>query len=130
MLPPRKWPGLTDMQRAFVEAFEGDAEAAAKAAGYKYWGQAGKELIRDSRILAAIEMKFRGDQPGRSKSIATRLERQRQWTRIMRDERQDPMVRLRASELLGKAQGDFLDRIHHSGDVQIDVIDPYAEKEK
>jgi hypothetical protein len=39
----------------------------------------------------------------------TREERQRFWSQIARDETQPTIARLRASELLGKSQADFVE---------------------
>lgn len=43
--------------------------------------------------------------------IATRKERQEFWTTIMRDPGEELEVRLKASEMLAKSEGDFLVRI-------------------
>jgi hypothetical protein len=47
-----------------------------------------------------------------SQAIATREERQSFWTAMMRGEEPgEPKDRLKASELLGRSQGDFIDRV-------------------
>lgn len=53
--------------------------------------------------------------------IADREERQRFWTMAMRDDAQLMRDRLRASDLLAKASGDFVERHEHSqtGPVQL-----------
>lgn len=38
------------------------------------------------------------------------------WSKIMRDDSMDITARLRASETLGRSQGDFIDRHEHSSD--------------
>ncbi len=44
-------------------------------------------------------------------AIASRAERQAFWTKVMNDNERDLNARLKASELLGKSEGDFLDRV-------------------
>ncbi len=46
--------------------------------------------------------------PNPEKKIATSEDRQLFWTNIMWSEDQDIKVRIKASELLGKSEGDFL----------------------
>lgn len=48
-------------------------------------------------------------------AIADVLERRRFWTSMMRDEGAEPKDRLKASELLGRAGGDFVERREVSG---------------
>ena len=43
--------------------------------------------------------------------IASREERQTFWTAILRDPETELRDRLRASELLGRSEGDFLERV-------------------
>jgi hypothetical protein len=40
----------------------------------------------------------------------------------MDNEEKDDKDRLKASELLGKSEGDFLDRVEHSGEIAITKI--------
>ncbi len=37
----------------------------------------------------------------------------------MRDTEQDIKHRLKASELLARSEGDFLDRVEHTGDIEL-----------
>ena len=112
---------LSAKQKRFIEAYCGNATDAARLAGYKgndnTLGQVGDENLKKPKIAAAI--KAREDER-LLKTIANREERQQFWTSIMRDELdddpQDMKDRLKASELLGKSEGDFLDRIQHGGD--------------
>jgi phage terminase small subunit len=57
----------------------------------------------------------------RSTAIATALERQRFWTATMHDPETDMQHRLKASELLGRAQGDFIERM--SGDIRVRIVE-------
>jgi len=93
-----------------VEAFSGNASAAARAAGYseKTAYSQGERLLRNAEILSAIQER---ENRQLSALVADRTERQVFWTSIMRDENQRMGDRLRASELLAKANGDFLERV-------------------
>lgn len=113
--------GLTERQRRFVEAYSangGNASDAAKQAGYSKPHPQGAQNLRNPTIIAAIEA-LREETT--SRAIATREERQSFWTAVLRGEVDDggappPLKdRIRAAELLGKAQGDFLERKEVTG---------------
>lgn len=101
---------MTPRQKRFVEAFSGNASAAARAAGYseKTAYSQGERLLRNVEISSAIQER---ENRQLSALVADRTERQVFWTSIMRDENQRMCDRLRASELLAKANGDFLERM-------------------
>ena len=115
---------LTEKQRRFVEAYmgaaAGNATEAARIAGYKgnakTLGVVGSENLAKPCIQEAIEVRTKSDP-----AIATREARQRFWTEVMlgRGEHGSEFVemrdRLKASELLGRSQADFVEKIEHSG---------------
>ncbi len=105
---------LNARQRAFVEAYCGNATEAAIAAGYsaKYAGRNADKLLKNTKVQEAL--KEREDKRLAS-LIATREERQRFWTTLMRDEDRKEVDRLKASELLAKSEGDFLERRELTG---------------
>lgn len=86
----------------------GNATAAAISAGYskKTAYSQGQRLLKNVEIRTAIEKRQRADP-----DVATREERQRFWTQVMNDKDADIKDRLRASEILGKASGDFIDHV-------------------
>ena len=109
------WEGLTEKQRRFCEAFAengGRAGPAAEEAGYKHPHPEGVHNLRKPTVAAALE---RLRKEATEKKIATREERQSFWTATLRDSEVDWRNRLKASELLGKSQADFLDRHEISG---------------
>lgn len=53
--------------------------------------------------------------------IATREERQHFWTSLMYDEGVEASQRNRASELLGKSQGDFIEQVEVREDVHYHI---------
>lgn len=107
---------LNRRQELFCQAFAagGNAAAAAREAGYsvKAADRIGERLLRNVEVSARIKAL---SEENDAKLIATSRERQQLWTAIMRDTRLEPKDRLKASELLGKAQGDFLERVALSG---------------
>lgn len=116
--------GLTEKQRRFVEAYmgqaAGNATESARLAGYE--GDSGtlraiaSENLTKPNIRAAIEKRINSDP-----LVASRFDRQHFWTRVMIgkefDGDQPPAMRdrLKASELLGKTQMDFVHRVEHTG---------------
>ncbi len=101
---------LNYRQRAFVEAYCGDAQAAAIAAGYspKTAKVVGCRMLKNPEIAGLIEAR---EMARASAAVATREERQAFWTAVMRDPAEPMKNRLRASELLGRCCGDFLERV-------------------
>ena len=101
--------GLTSRQQKFVDAYAGDNRAAALAAGYSPIGasQAAIRLLKDPSVVAAI--KARAEEEAR-KSIADRLELQRFWTKVLRNDNEDMEARLKATAMLARSHGMFLDR--------------------
>ena len=101
---------LTVRQQRFVSAYSGNATRAAIEAGYgEKWAASNiDKLLKNTEIQAAIQNR---EKERTDSMIATREERQQFWTAIMRDEEVDLRDRLRATELLGKSEGDFLERV-------------------
>ena len=110
---------LTTKQRRFIEAYTGNAKQAATAAGYseKTSYSAGQRLLKNVDIQEAIRSR---EEQRRSELIADRVKRQIFWTAIMNDESESMTARLKASELLAKSEGDFLERIQ----AQVEQVEP------
>ncbi len=109
--------GLTERQRKFVETYSGNggnALQAATAAGYAKPQKISFRMLDNVGIQRALESLRLTTT---NEAIATRQERQEIWTAFIRDESLPTMARLRASELLGKSQGDFIDRQELSGGI-------------
>lgn len=107
--------GLNPRRRRFCDAYAlngGNACAAARAAGYKQPEVEGARLLRQPAIVAALDGWRETETRG---SIATRQERQEFWTTIARDTNENMRHRLKAAELLGKSQADFIDRKEITG---------------
>lgn len=105
---------LNARQRAFVEAYCGNATEAALAAGYSKKTAAfiGAENLKKPQIAAAIKER---EKKRLSPVIASREDRQKFWTDVLKSPDSDMKDRLRASELLAKSEGDFLERREVTG---------------
>lgn len=114
--------GLTEKQRKFCENYAangGNATEAARQAGYSKPPQQGPRLLGNVGVCEALE-KLREETT--NAAIADREERQAFWSRVLRGEEFEadgspPAIkeRLRAAELLGKSQADFVERREHTG---------------
>lgn len=105
---------LTARQKRFIDAYNGNATEAARIAGYSEnkIDNAAYKLMHTPAIMEAIleREKARSDA-----AIMTREERQKLWSDLARNADETTRDRLRATELLGKSEGDFLDRQELTG---------------
>lgn len=114
---------FTSKQQKFIDLYEGNGTKAAREAGYtgddNTLAVAAKKLLRNGKILAAIKEREIKTPQGQAnaKRIASREDRQAFWTKILEDDNKDMKDRLKASELLGRSQADFTDRVEVSGDL-------------
>ena len=117
---------LTAKQQRFVDAYDGNATKAAIAAGYSPRSAyaVGQENMKKPVILAAIQAR---EKERNAPLIMTREERQTMWSEIARDKGERTQDRLKASELLGKSEGDFVERREISGPDQGPVLIMDAE---
>lgn len=107
---------LTPKQERFVHAYakSGNATKAAREAGYSelYADRQAAQLLGKSWVKKALaELTAKLARP----TIATITDRQEWWTEVIRDGKAKLADRLRASELLGKSQGDFIENHRHGG---------------
>lgn len=103
---------FTSKQQAFIDAYAGNGTEAARKAGYAGDDNAlavmANSLLRNPKIAAAIKER----EKHRSKpNILNREKRQEFWSNVMLDEDQTMKNRLKASELLGKSEADFTEKI-------------------
>ena len=117
---------LTAKQQRFVAAYDGNATAACRDAGYAGSDNAlavmGRKLLTNGKVAAAIAAREAKRTDAR---IATREERQAFWSAVLRGEYttvEDGKLcgadfghRLKASELLGRSEADFVDTTRHQG---------------
>ena len=100
---------LTGKQQRFIELYNGNATETARQAGYseKTARQQGARLLSNVVISQAIRDR---DTEQKHIRIADRTTRQKFWTKIMDDENETMRERLKASELLGRSEADFVER--------------------
>lgn len=141
---------LNNKLRHFVDVYDGDVVSSMRIAGYtgadSYLKQKGNQLLEEPLIQIALRDRDMFKEKKR-KAIADREERQALWTAIMRNEdphhkeETDPVTnmpipqtniplqtRLKASELLGKSEADFVDKIDMT--VQHSLSDLIAQSYK
>lgn len=108
----------------FVEEYlkSGNATQAAILAGYsqKYAGNNAGKLLKSNDIVNYIKEKNRGFS---SKNIADMNEIREFWTRVIRSKTDETKDKLKASELLARTYGAFLDKIQLDGAAKVQIID-------
>ena len=118
--------GLSPKQQAFVEHYAacGNATEAARRAGYKNPNKVSAENMVKIGIQSVIQ---EITESSKQQRIATAVERQEFLTTMMRGEIEgEPKDRIKACELLGKMQGDFIEKqevsIKKPPDIEIVVV--------
>jgi phage terminase small subunit len=103
---------LSERERRFVDAYmgaaAGNATKAARLAGYakNTAEKQASRLLGKVGIQAAIDARTKEDP-----AVSDREERQRFYSVVMRNPKLAMKDRLKAAELQGKTQGDFIKRI-------------------
>ena len=102
--------GLTTKQKRFIECFDGNATEAARQAGYspRTVRTVGCENMTKPDIAAAIRER---EEKRVNSLILSREERQIFWSNVVRDPDEDMKNRLKASELLGRSEADFMEKV-------------------
>jgi phage terminase small subunit len=123
---------LTTKQQRFVDAYDGNATQAARIAGYS--GSEGTlraiaaENLTKPNIISAIKSRQNKQM---KPHIMSREQRQAFWTEIAIDTEQPTSDRLRASELLGKSEADFVERrIVDTGDRLSQIVAAVLSKQR
>ena len=120
----------------FIQLYDGNGTDTARKAGYtgsdNALGKTAYDLLRLPKILKAIAKRTDNvkDRNGQAKKIATREDRQNFWTETMTGKETDMKDRLKASELLGRSQADFTEKVQVSGQQDLNVIVDEARKKR
>ena len=117
--PTKDLPKFTVKQQRFIDFYDGNATGAARKAGYKKPHPEGVRLLQNATILNAI---LNREQKRNKSTIASRKERQEFWTKAMRNTDIDIKDRLKSSELMGKSEADFTEKIEQSGDLVVKIV--------
>ena len=114
---------LQEKQKKFINFWNGNKDNTAKLAGYKAFHCAGLRAMKNATICSCIEFQRRNEE---KPEILNRQERQKFWSDVMTGEIKEKSVdkngnvvehpqkmqdRLKASDLLGKSEGDFILRV-------------------
>lgn len=119
-----------------MDAYTGNGVEAARAAGYrgdaKVLAVTASRLLADAKVADAIARRnavvqkvveqARTEAVAAAGRIATRAERQAFWTEVMADGSQRMNDRLKAAELLGKSEADFVERLQHEGKLTLEQL--------
>lgn len=110
---------MNQRKRAFCEAYliSGNATDAAREAGYspRSARSIGQRLLTFDDVREYLEQR---NQEISAANTAQMEEVRQFWTATMRDENMKPADRLKASELLAKTYGAFLERVEVDADVK------------
>jgi phage terminase small subunit len=116
--------GMTVKQKMFADEYikTGNATQSYISAGYKARGNGAEvnacKLLRNTKVRDYIRK--RNKELDKS-TIADMQEVKEFWTNMLRNRAADPKDRLKASELIAKTNGAFLDRVEHSGDIKVEL---------
>ena len=117
--------GITVKQKMFADEYikTGNATQSYISAGYKARGNGAEvnacKLLRNTKVRDYIRK--RNKELDKS-TIADMQEVKEFWTNMLRNRAADPKDRLKASELIAKTNGAFLDRVEHSGSI-VTIVD-------
>lgn len=110
----------TSRQKKFAATFDGNATESARRAGYAgddpTLATQGYRLLRNAEVAKLIAAREEG---ALEKLTLSLVERQQLWSEIAVDRKQSMRDRLKASELLGRSQGDFTDRLEVKGELTL-----------
>jgi phage terminase small subunit len=106
---------LSPKKEAFAQAFVRLNEKSAAYRESHYTSKMQPKTVHEKacRMFADSKVRARIDEllaEVHDETVADARERREFWTSIMRDEKADVRDRLKASELSGKADGDFVER--------------------
>ena len=118
---------LNYKQKAFVDAYDGNGKETAIAVGYspKTAEQTASRLLRMVKVRKALEERSARENKD---TIATRVQRQELWTKMMNDPEIRSSDRLKASELLGRSEADFTDRKEIEVDQRFSEVEQQADQ--
>ncbi|MET3088732.1 terminase small subunit [Priestia megaterium] len=119
---------LTPKQQAFADYYieTGNATQAAIKAGYskKTARVIGQENLLKPAIKKYVEER---NKEIKSKRIADMKEIKEFWTSMVRNNKLESKDRLKASEYIAKTNGAFLEKVEHTGDMDLNIVIDYGE---
>lgn len=100
--------GLNKYEADVARMWDGDVDSTAKLSGLTK--SVVERAIRNDLVLQAIRAREQYEDRSHT-PVASRKRRQQFWTEIMFDESVSMQQRIKASELLGKSEADFTDKV-------------------
>lgn len=117
-------PKLNEREIRFVEHYlvNPNGTKACRAAGYRgsdnVMAVQARRLLRKAHVVALLAERAK---PASEARIASAESIRTFWTEMVNDQKADPKDRLKASELLGKTMGLFLEKRQIDGKLEINV---------
>ena len=118
--------GLNERQTKFCLNYvkHGNAVKAYMEAGYDIKSEAGarassSKLLTNPNVM--LKLKELNEKTEKS-TIADLVEIKEFWSKIVRSDEEETPHRLKAAELIAKTQGAFIDKVEHSGKIDINSI--------
>lgn len=101
---------MTEQMRRFAEVYDGNGAASARKVGCspKAARQNACNWLKHPEVRALIKTRQAAEHAA---NVGTTLELQAWWSEVMRDKKRGMDVRLKASQLLAKSLGMFLERV-------------------
>jgi len=142
---PAKQPTITEKQQALIDTHDGDSAKTAKRIGVSYTYV--RTLLKKPHIIKALRERNLHGSSKRGIAILTREERQAFWTSVIIGEESHPAIvgkdeqgndiienippkmadRLKASELLGRSEADFTDKIEKTHKISGSIMSLVAD---
>ena len=114
---------MTNRQQIFVEEYLQDFNATQAAIRAGYSKKTARAIAAENLTKPDISVAINTALNERKNAlVADRQSRQIFWTSIMNDEKLDLKHRLRASELLAKSEGDFIEKAKIEADVKGETL--------
>lgn len=103
---------MTVKQRRYVDCYDGDIKRSAKEAGISY--VYAKELHAKTCYAYVLGALKKRNEEQSKKTIMSRQQRQEFWSKMTKEAEKDS-DKLKASELLGRSEADFTDKLGIGG---------------
>ena len=122
---------LNERQQKFCEFYakSGNATESAIKAGYaeKSAGGNADKLLKSTKVSTYLAELSKNT---RTSAIASITDIKEFWTKVLESSEEEMPYRLKASELLVKSEGGFLDKVEHSGTTVQRVVNVNPTKKK
>jgi len=119
--PAKPKPKTTIKQQRFIDLYDGDIKATSKEAKISY--AYGRNIVAQFNLNKKLKER---DKRRNQKKIKSRAERQAFWSDLMTNAEKDS-DKLKASELLGRSEADFTDKIEKTHTISGSIMSLVAD---